>query len=798
MLCYRCGSHNQDGSAQCENCGQVFTQSLRGSGQRKSAKVAPPKSAPYMPKDRIGEHYEVVSLLGHGPSGYVYRVIDETAPAGADREVAIKVMHGRLLQTVADRQAFQKALTRARKMAHPGIVRVYSEGEDQGRLYFTMQLLAGLPLSRIIELRQGEKAFSLKECEPLVAQLVQALDYSHRFTAHGGLKPSNIMVQPDDVKITDFMTMRGLPRRPYLAALGSALNYVAPELRADGADVLPAADVFSLGVILAEMLTGKRPETTKGRIDLGGAELLPQVRGFLLKAMEMAPDKRWRSPNELLQALSSLVDEPMSEPVIITAPVPVAAAKPPPLRAPEPPPLAREPVVNEAAETGAADAGDLADLNETTILPAEPAVQAKQRRDEPPSTRPISLEGSLDAELDLDGDGGLDDETLDSQPRSALIRRREDRVGDRKGSARVAAAILMIGVMLAGVVVWARTTRPAWFDRFNARTMQSLQAASAPVVEMFSSVTGTTGTPASAPIVPSFAAVPSAPAQEAAPEQATSAPATPVLMEQKPEAPPPAEDPTPTRMTPPPLPAQAPPAGLTQARPEPPRPETRPPREKKDRSGLAHNAEPASLQAPVITSEAKDKFGCPHGMVFVPGGRFSMGSSPSDEFHNFSDKLLSAVDVRPFCVDRYEYPNQVGGAPLVNVSFRQAKQSCEAAGKRLCGEDEWERACKGPAGTRFPYGNEFEEGTCNVGKDDQPKAPRASGASQQCRSGFGVVDMSGNVAEWTSSPMAGGDFILKGGDAAHPDYASRCANRAAMSSGKRSASVGFRCCAEPE
>jgi hypothetical protein len=397
------------------------------------------------------------------------------------------------------------------------------------------------------------------------------------------------------------------------------------------------------------------------------------------------------------------------------------------------------------------------------------------------ASEPIASERIVSARtgLDINTDEELSalHNVQDEDPRSSFVRRREDRA--QKKTSRVAGAILMIGVMLAAAVVWGRTQHTAWFEKLNTIAFGATPA-------LAPSLPASLPEPATEPVVdqPASAAIvetaPIAPVVEAPP-------VVPPPVAQPPEAVPENAEPVKT---------QAPKSGLQPREPSYPRVE----RKEKDKAPavLAAQPQPASLDAPVIATDVKDKFGCPHGMVFVPGGRFSMGSSPSDEYHNFSDKLLSAVDVRPFCVDRYEFPNTAGSVPMVNVSFKQAKQLCENAGKRLCAEDEWERACKGPAGTRFPYGNEFEEGTCNVGRDDGARGLRSSGASAQCRSGFGVVDMSGNVAEWTSSPMAGGDFILKGGDAAHPDYASRCANRAALSGAKKTPQVGFRCCAMPE
>src|SRR5262249_34585293 len=151
--------------------------------------------------------------------------------------------------------------------------------------------------------------------------------------------------------------------------------------------------------------------------------------------------------------------------------------------------------------------------------------------------------------------------------------------------------------------------------------------------------------------------------------------------------------------------------------------------------------------------------------------------------------------VKQFCIDRFEYPNTAGATPTVNVSLRQAKQMCESAGKRLCVEDEWERACKGPYGVRFPYGNAYDDTACNVGAEGE-KAGTRSGANARCRSGYGVIDLSGNVGEWVDSRMAGTDFVVKGGDAAHADYASRCASRTGSSVARKAPTVGFSCCGD--
>jgi formylglycine-generating enzyme required for sulfatase activity len=157
------------------------------------------------------------------------------------------------------------------------------------------------------------------------------------------------------------------------------------------------------------------------------------------------------------------------------------------------------------------------------------------------------------------------------------------------------------------------------------------------------------------------------------------------------------------------------------------------------------------------------------------------------------------VDVGGYCVDTYEYPNRRGALPTVSVTWSDARKACESKGKRLCTEDEWEKACKGPGNARYPYGSQFDANACNTEDDmGDDRAVAASGKFGRCKSGYGIADMSGNVAEWTASPYASNaDMTQKGGSFGRPDYAARCAARKNGAPGSRSAEVGFRCCADP-
>jgi len=182
------------------------------------------------------------------------------------------------------------------------------------------------------------------------------------------------------------------------------------------------------------------------------------------------------------------------------------------------------------------------------------------------------------------------------------------------------------------------------------------------------------------------------------------------------------------------------------------------------------------------------------------------------------------VAMAAFCIDRYEAPNERGVLPLSLQTAGDGEAWCGARGKRLCTEDEWVRACRGPSGRRFPYGEVHRVSACN---DDRPwitvswgalaQWPRPaaiaeaerlfqadpSGARAQCVSEEGVYDLTGNVAEWVRRsdppPGPGYDHVLKGCywagcyHEAEPD----CAFRNSAHPGTfRTYEAGFRCCTE--
>ena len=175
-----------------------------------------------------------------------------------------------------------------------------------------------------------------------------------------------------------------------------------------------------------------------------------------------------------------------------------------------------------------------------------------------------------------------------------------------------------------------------------------------------------------------------------------------------------------------------------------------------------------------------------------------MGSARGDPERNFGDKSFASTEVADFCVDYYEYPNGRGLTPKTKVSFKTAVSRCKRKGKRLCSEEEWEKACKGKAGTRYPYGNQWDPARCNTEDDEgSDREVAKSGTFRKCYSGYRVFDLSGNVAEWTSTAWGSG-YVVKGGNSSRPGYDSRCAARKKKKAGTSAEGLGFRCCASPK
>ena len=205
MLCYKCGSHVPEGNKTCPTCGQSLARPSKPPSasaislidDRRKSRTSSRAGNMLANGDVLGSRYRVINSVGQGGVGSVYRAHDQDI----DVDVALKTVAPKLLQTNEERKAFSQKIRLARKLHHANIVRIYDEGHDGEQHFYTMQLLEGLPLRKVIDLRREKKQpFVSQEIEPIFRQLCAALEYAHRTTYHGDLKPENIIILPDLLK----------------------------------------------------------------------------------------------------------------------------------------------------------------------------------------------------------------------------------------------------------------------------------------------------------------------------------------------------------------------------------------------------------------------------------------------------------------------------------------------------------------------------------------------------------------------------------------------------------------------
>ena len=330
MLCFRCGSHLSEEADNCWNCGSDLGQRKAGYGDPLRGPQAPVAGTPpaaaasdvrprprtgsrvfgivYKAGDLIAQRYRVKDIVGSGGAGVVYRAHDREI----DVDVAVKVINGKLVQAPEERRLLSRQTKTAKKLSHQNCVRIYDDGIEGERPFFTMQFLEGLSLRRIIDLRREKgQVFTAAEVEPIFNQLCQALEYAHRTTFHGNLKPDNVLVLPDLLKVTDFALLRGLPRKPFLAlqkSRGNNFRYLAPEVRLEVTEIDKAVDIYSLGVILAEMLTGHvYDDAEPDELDKALASVSDDLRPVIRKCLVRGPGDRFRSAADMHRGLKAVI-----------------------------------------------------------------------------------------------------------------------------------------------------------------------------------------------------------------------------------------------------------------------------------------------------------------------------------------------------------------------------------------------------------------------------------------------------------------------------------------------------------
>lgn len=275
--------------------------------------------------------YHITGMLGQGGMGAVYKALD----TALKREVALKVMHAQYSQQSDFIQRFLREAQAAARLDHAGIIRVYDFGQTETQLYIVMEFIAGPNLQQYLDMLHERKQWlALPAALRLGRQIAQALAYAHaQGVLHRDLKSANIMLKPravDEDKhlpFTAVITDLGLAKLQdssltTLAGgqVGGTPAYMSPE-QAKGQPVDQRSDIYSLGVILFELIVGQRPFPIKGYTDAlryHSSEspptlqsihpnLPPRVAQLILRALAKNPAQRFASASVLVRALEAVL-----------------------------------------------------------------------------------------------------------------------------------------------------------------------------------------------------------------------------------------------------------------------------------------------------------------------------------------------------------------------------------------------------------------------------------------------------------------------------------------------------------
>ena len=201
----------------------------------------------------LGNRYEIISKIGSGGMADVYKAKCHKL----NRFVAIKVLKPEFSQDQSFVSKFRMEAQSAACLSHPNIVNIYDVGEENGIYYIVMELIEGITLKKYIERR---KKLEIRESIEVAMQVARGLEAAHaEHIIHRDIKPQNIMISKDGkVKVTDFGIARAASSQTISSNTMGSVHYISPE-QARGGYCDERSDIYSLGITLYEMLTGRVP-----------------------------------------------------------------------------------------------------------------------------------------------------------------------------------------------------------------------------------------------------------------------------------------------------------------------------------------------------------------------------------------------------------------------------------------------------------------------------------------------------------------------------------------------------------
>lgn len=266
----------------------------------------------------VGDRYEILEKIGTGGMSDVYKAKCHKL----NRFVAVKVLKQEFSENANFVSKFKTEAQAAAGMMHPNIVNVYDVGEESGTYYIVMELVEGITLKQYIE---KKARLSVKEAISIAIQVSMGIEAAHRnHIIHRDIKPQNIMISKDGkVKVTDFGIAKAVTSNTITSNVMGSVHYTSPE-QARGGYSDEKSDIYSLGITMFEMLTGRVPfngETTVAIAIKHIQEPMPSPREYIpeipisveqivFKCTQKSPDRRYQSMAELIEDLKRSLMHP--------------------------------------------------------------------------------------------------------------------------------------------------------------------------------------------------------------------------------------------------------------------------------------------------------------------------------------------------------------------------------------------------------------------------------------------------------------------------------------------------------
>lgn len=855
----------------CPQCPEVFSDMMHFCPNDGNPLVPIVAQDPLI-NSTIDGKYVIEEVIGKGGMGVVYKA----RHVNFNRQFAVKILKSEFVNDPQAVKRFRNEANAAGAIRHPNAIAITDFNiTPEGLAYLVMDLVEGRSLREIIK---KEGALGQIRTVKLIGQVCDAVAAAHRKgIIHRDLKPDNIMVEsPDDtddeiVHVLDFGIAKLSQNPAYSenitvggAILGSPY-YMSPE-QCDGRQLDARSDIYSLGIILYEMLTGKVPfraqtpwglvkmhcSATPQPLKLHRPDINPQLEQTVLKALLKDPNDRQHTATELKRELEAAISGMKIDELVLnrsnkptsqqaTAPLDnqkeveslvkeqFAPPPPPPPRRSEPPKIEDIPspvdmvttpmqallpedvsyVENTAVFSGEEMRQELADAEEqrriaelATELEAEMKL-FKSRKSSAERRNMTSALDELGSEPSEEWRGsppppqiGYQSEYSYQQPQQSVA------VAEASDIAEEFSLALpeMVEDLLISVSESITLKADVLHKRAEAAKPDPVYVPNKPVENPKPK---TIDRPIDRPKLNHQTRVVKEVAAQEAAAQATNFKLKLVLIA----------------------------LGtavviaiifsyfyFTSEKPAPP----------------SDNIYPETFQNPTTTPTTQESFSIPEGMAYIHGGSFRIGNRKGDPC--IEEERI--VDIKPFFIDKYEVTNRryrdfveatkhptpanwkdgkyapgEADLPVSNVSWQDAVDYCEwrtrVTGKkhRLPTEEEWEFAARSGSAQLYPWGNEWNPAAANTKESGRGKLVDV-GTFRQGENIFGMSDMIGNVAEWTSSeyrptpglncrPAEGVQKVVKGGDYNTPTSEARASYRTWLApTGGNYATIGFRCVRE--